>query len=926
MHQPELQVGGTLNPRKHLYIIRRENEDEVFHLLARGEYCNIYSSRQVGKSSLMINTALRLKEQGIRVAFMDLAGELGSPAEASVWYTGFLGKIAWTLGIETEVAAWWETQGRGTANQRLLQFFREIVFLKDESPLVIFLDEIDSTLKLPYTDDFFTAIRTMYNEHSITQFYEKVTFCLIGVASPNELVKDPRTTAYNVGKTVDLRDFDPDRDDLSSLVYATCKDPGSGKKLVHTVVDWTGGHPYLTLRLCREIVQQGLKTPGQVEQLVDSAFTSLAQLRSDIHFQQITRFLGTRVSDQLAVLRLYERILSGKKEYDEITRPHIQLKLSGLVKRNAEGLLVIRNRIYAKIFNAEWVRKSKPQQTVRRLKRFTIGISALLLLFITVFASLLFYNRFVVEPPRRLAQQLESQLNKTSNEKEARRLFEYLSGVREHPVLGKRLKGYEETAKMAYANFQKRKETRTGEDWLLALNNTADETNARKFFKILTGQQDDPNTGHRLKSFEQQALEAYKRFWERRAGQLQNRALSNEADADKALILGAAAAVKRNGALHPKILKIYASRGYARLVNTLRGGSYGPWNHVAVSPDAKLIAIANDDRIWDVSSGKTSQPAGNLAVSVAFSPDGRHLLMGGHEGRAKIWDVVSGKELLDLAGLNKTVIDVAFSPDGRSVATVFWDESPVQIRNSNTGKQLLLLDLESEGLSVAFSADGKRVVTGDGDGMVRVWDSGSGKELLKLAGHRESVLAVVYSPDGGHIATASWDNTARIWNAQTGQEQLALKHEHYVNSIDFSPDGMRVVTAGWDRSARIWDAISGRELLRITGHTDTVWDAAFSPDGEWVVTVSEDNTARIWDVTVLEEPRPKPLAENAEKIWQRWQKMLNLTLDEHDEVIDLGSAGPRKLDGWDDEACWKVLSEARRGRTKEQLRFGPGCT
>ena len=83
--------------------------------------------------------------------------------------------------------------------------------------MVVFLDEIDSTLKLPWTDDLFTALRGMYNERALVPAYERLAFCLIGVAAPNELIKDRRTTPYNVGRTLELRDFDLARDDLTPL-------------------------------------------------------------------------------------------------------------------------------------------------------------------------------------------------------------------------------------------------------------------------------------------------------------------------------------------------------------------------------------------------------------------------------------------------------------------------------------------------------------------------------------------------------------------------------------------------------------------------------------------------------------------------------------------------------------------------------------
>jgi len=86
-----LQVGGQLNPHKHIYISRQDVEDEIYETLLRGDYCNILSSRQVGKSSIMMKVALRLKEQEFRVISLDIAGLLGSPATADEWFMALSG-------------------------------------------------------------------------------------------------------------------------------------------------------------------------------------------------------------------------------------------------------------------------------------------------------------------------------------------------------------------------------------------------------------------------------------------------------------------------------------------------------------------------------------------------------------------------------------------------------------------------------------------------------------------------------------------------------------------------------------------------------------------------------------------------------------------------------------------------------------------
>lgn len=170
--QPKLHTGGTLIPGEHLYI-KRPADALLLKLLRQGEYCNILTSRQMGKSSLMMQAAVLLSAEGLHVATPDVS-LLGNPADADSWYQGLLEEIASDLNIDVNVEAWWHQSKDSTPNQRLLRFFREEVTAKLLGQVVIFLDEIDSTLKLPYTDDFFTAIRAMYNQRGKMPSYRRI--------------------------------------------------------------------------------------------------------------------------------------------------------------------------------------------------------------------------------------------------------------------------------------------------------------------------------------------------------------------------------------------------------------------------------------------------------------------------------------------------------------------------------------------------------------------------------------------------------------------------------------------------------------------------------------------------------------------------------------------------------------------------------
>lgn len=355
--KPRLQVGGAINPRTSVYVVR-PSDDELLRLLEGGEYANVLCSRQMGKSSLLMRTKARLAEKGYRTAAIDVAGYLGSSSEADEWYQGLLDEIAHQLRSGIDVKAWWAASRAVTPNQRLIQFFRDEIAAKAAEPVVVFLDEIDSTHKLPYTDDFFVAIRAMYNDRASEGLYDRITFCLAGVATPNELIKDRRTTPYNIGRTLELQDFDPGRDDLSSLVRAMAEEPAKGEAIVQAVLRWTGGHPYLTVRLCDQLVAAGKTLRDEVDGAIEAEFASLDHLHSDVHFQQVLRFLNERVEDKLAALTLYRRIHAGRRLRDQTTPAHIALRLAGLVKRDPRGYLMVRNPIYARVFTDEWAAKA----------------------------------------------------------------------------------------------------------------------------------------------------------------------------------------------------------------------------------------------------------------------------------------------------------------------------------------------------------------------------------------------------------------------------------------------------------------------------------------------------------------------------------------------------------------------------------------
>jgi WD40 repeat protein len=268
---------------------------------------------------------------------------------------------------------------------------------------------------------------------------------------------------------------------------------------------------------------------------------------------------------------------------------------------------------------------------------------------------------------------------------------------------------------------------------------------------------------------------------------------------------------------------------------------------VALSPDGQYMATGSDDgtaKIWDAISGKdllTLSGYSNAVVEVAFSPDGQRVATVDHDSKAKIWDAVSGKDLLTLSGHTSSVMDVDFSPDGQRVATAS-DDRTAKIWDAVSGKDLLTLSGHSDKVNgVAFSPDGQRVATASDDRTAKIWDAVSGKDLLTLSGHTNSVFRIAFNPKGEYLATSSADGTAKVWHVTSGREMFTLSgHTGPVEGLSFSKDGDRLATASWDATAKIWNVACY--------HPDLIHRVAFSPDGQRVATASADRTAKIWDV------------------------------------------------------------------------------
>jgi WD40 repeat protein len=284
-------------------------------------------------------------------------------------------------------------------------------------------------------------------------------------------------------------------------------------------------------------------------------------------------------------------------------------------------------------------------------------------------------------------------------------------------------------------------------------------------------------------------------------------------------------------------------------------------------------------RPWVQRIGRSMQHDGDIR-SAAFSRDGFKVVTASFDGRAQVWDALTGKAVGKPIDSNYPLISAAFSGDGTRIVTLsFLGEA--RIWHTAERDPVLSWVAAGEGVkSASFSQDGTRVLAAF-DSEARLWDAGG--SLIRQFTIGEGFSEAVFSPDSTRILTASSDGSARCWDARTGypigeniryveepggdsnvmfdvismlQSTAMLFEQSPIPRIVFSPDGSRAVIASGPQ-ARLVDVVKLAPIGNPVYHEErpvfNITSVAFSPDGRTFATAAWDGSAQRWDAATGEK-------------------------------------------------------------------------
>lgn len=348
-----------MQPDRACYV-ERAADAELLRGINEQRFCYVLSARATGKSSLMARAIRVLRQEGQLAAVVDLnqIGARADGSDAGRWYYGIAYRILRELRLKVDLQAWWQDKSALPAEQRLTEFFWDIVLANTSAPVTVFIDEIERAADLPFAQELFGTIRACYSRRVSEPDYARLNFVVLGVGSPAGLCPDQNLSPFIDGHGIEPKDFTLEQ--CQAFAPGFQGSPDDVTRVLARIHEWTRGQPYLTQKVARGVARRNAGAED-VDRVVREQFLVAGAEQKEPYLNHVRGLLTTRGAKTRNALALLAKIARDQPVGDESGSPARELlRLSGVVTLGGDGLLHYRNRIVGEVFGERWIGAARP--------------------------------------------------------------------------------------------------------------------------------------------------------------------------------------------------------------------------------------------------------------------------------------------------------------------------------------------------------------------------------------------------------------------------------------------------------------------------------------------------------------------------------------------------------------------------------------